>query len=487
MTPSNCNQFGSSYGIYAEHVFQSNELSILESIDGQPILLNTYTFPFDIVYSFQFSNWELSNGNWLIMGTNKLNANEFQSFLLTLDSAGNVLNEEYLDVVLFESPPFIIKVSEDLDLILTRYVQGGSTYLRAYSFAGEVIWDQEIHTNDRNGFVTVQDDFIYIPIYLTVFPYPCRNLVKDLHTGETIYYASSADLYESDFFVELRTTYFSNAIAYGDQQFCWKILYNNNGEYYLALSDSPWSDIEFSNTFVGKVNSNDELLWLQSYEGDLELSAITDDDNLIFVRSIEEGIQIIKMNGDGEFIECEEEPTECNLSISGDSGQLTINGIIGENSNVNVFNENFEVIWSCSWWSDECNSTEIIDNLAPGNYAVAVQSSLCDFYEMINVPASRSEERTNRNFQNKDDFSKLNIFPNPVQEQLNIQLTNEKEESIQIEILDSQGRLVFTQKSNLNADNNHWKISTSALNSGLYYLNVIKENGMRKSHKFVKR
>jgi len=87
------------------------------------------------------------------------------------------------------------------------------------------------------------------------------------------------------------------------------------------------------------------------------------------------------------------------------------------------------------------------------------------------------------NFARNNDASNLefSVFPNPFTNQVTISL-EEFSEDVVFLISDAQGRLV-AQESILNQQTN---LDLSALNDGLYYLAVFKENSPLKTFKLIK-
>lgn len=75
----------------------------------------------------------------------------------------------------------------------------------------------------------------------------------------------------------------------------------------------------------------------------------------------------------------------------------------------------------------------------------------------------------------------LSIFPNPVQQMLNINLSAHKSGNFQLELRDIKGQLLLqTNTSDLSAGNHEMNIDLSSLSSGIYFLGVNDgENSIR--------
>ena len=79
-------------------------------------------------------------------------------------------------------------------------------------------------------------------------------------------------------------------------------------------------------------------------------------------------------------------------------------------------------------------------------------------------------------------FENVNVFPNPTNDLINIQLTQELSELTHIEIRDQAGRLVKEIEFN---DGNLLTINVSELENGIYHLLIQNESASGNMH-FVK-
>ncbi len=79
--------------------------------------------------------------------------------------------------------------------------------------------------------------------------------------------------------------------------------------------------------------------------------------------------------------------TECNITLTSSNGTISISGMAGIDINAKVFTTSWSEVWGCNpWYGTACNSTEIISGLNVGDtYYVSVQSSLCNFFQTIEV------------------------------------------------------------------------------------------------------
>jgi hypothetical protein len=78
----------------------------------------------------------------------------------------------------------------------------------------------------------------------------------------------------------------------------------------------------------------------------------------------------------------------------------------------------------------------------------------------------------------------VNVYPNPVKNQLFASINSIKQELVTIQITDLQGKVLQNRILKLNAGNNNINITTSALTKGVYLL-VLKSDVLQKI-KFVK-
>ena len=80
----------------------------------------------------------------------------------------------------------------------------------------------------------------------------------------------------------------------------------------------------------------------------------------------------------------------------------------------------------------------------------------------------------------------MEIFPNPVQQILNIQLNTAKQEKYQLSILDMAGKEVMLVKYNLPMGKNLLLLPIDNLSSGTYLFVLQNAAGERETKKFVK-
>ena len=85
----------------------------------------------------------------------------------------------------------------------------------------------------------------------------------------------------------------------------------------------------------------------------------------------------------------------------------------------------------------------------------------------------------------KNIDSKLLLFPNPANEQINIRLVSNVNELGTLSVFDSKGELVLNYQFQLRTGLNNFRINTSKLNAGLYFVSI-NSNQTNENTKFIK-
>lgn len=75
------------------------------------------------------------------------------------------------------------------------------------------------------------------------------------------------------------------------------------------------------------------------------------------------------------------------------------------------------------------------------------------------------------------DANNVSLYPNPALNNLNVTIENQNSKSAIIEIYDMLGKRVMTEKHNLSHGNNHVNLNISNLNTGIYNVNIITDQG----------
>ncbi|CAN5211429.1 hypothetical protein BH23BAC1_BH23BAC1_33180 [soil metagenome] len=91
-----------------------------------------------------------------------------------------------------------------------------------------------------------------------------------------------------------------------------------------------------------------------------------------------------------------------------------------------------------------------------------------------------------RELNEKSDFKVGKFYPNPVQDQLSIEITSPKANLVNIHISDVQGQLRKSYSSMVSEGENQIKLETFELNSGIYMVTIVNDH-QTKTFKIVKR
>jgi Secretion system C-terminal sorting domain len=86
---------------------------------------------------------------------------------------------------------------------------------------------------------------------------------------------------------------------------------------------------------------------------------------------------------------------------------------------------------------------------------------------------------------NYNNISQIKILPNPVREELLLQLSTQLISDINLEVTDGLGRIVLKSKISVNDKQVNHKIDVKTLSSGIYYVHLKNENGVTIT-KFIK-
>lgn len=80
------------------------------------------------------------------------------------------------------------------------------------------------------------------------------------------------------------------------------------------------------------------------------------------------------------------------------------------------------------------------------------------------------------------DLESLTLYPNPVVDQLTVALNTNLSEKVTLRVINSTGQLVTTKEM----QTNRAVISTSDLAKGIYFVQIVGNNGILSTQKFIK-
>ncbi len=131
-------------------------------------------------------------------------------------------------------------------------------------------------------------------------------------------------------------------------------------------------------------------------------------------------------------------------------------------------------------WEDfpQYDGQFFVENLSNGTYAITLMDSNgCSYTDQVLIGIVSSIDPSIK--------SKLKVFPNPAQDELNIEFSNTSSSFIELRIIDLQG--VAIQQMRYDNLSDTWRISIpiADLTSGIYMLNISTNNGII-TKRFVK-
>ena len=109
------------------------------------------------------------------------------------------------------------------------------------------------------------------------------------------------------------------------------------------------------------------------------------------------------------------------------------------------------------------------------------------YYRIVAVDKTGKETYSNIvSIQFSISNSQFSIYPNPVKEQLNLQLSNAKAQNITIQVIDIKGRVLNTKQTLLNAGTNSLSLPVTNLSNGSYIVVIKGLDGTIGQKQFIK-
>jgi len=161
------------------------------------------------------------------------------------------------------------------------------------------------------------------------------------------------------------------------------------------------------------------------------------------------------------------------IIVSVENGALSVDGLTAPFCTVKVFDidNGWGIVASCA--GPECEENEIM-TMNAGNYNVEVtmyqgtwQNQICQQFFPIGMERSAS----NRN----SETLQANVFPNPAQEVINLDLSKYANKSADLQLINQYGQ-IMANFNQLAITNDLIKIPVSNLSNGWYYLKMRVEN-----------
>ncbi len=100
---------------------------------------------------------------------------------------------------------------------------------------------------------------------------------------------------------------------------------------------------------------------------------------------------------------CQGTPTStgCNATYTTGPGSVTFSNLTDPVLAIKIIDNNNNTVWECNSWATACNTTEIIENLSAGAYAISLNTydagwnSICNIYEVVNITAGNCDDSDN--------------------------------------------------------------------------------------------
>ena len=184
----------------------------------------------------------------------------------------------------------------------------------------------------------------------------------------------------------------------------------------------------------------------------------------------------------------------CNIAFTTTGNSITFTGLTDPIVTVNLFDNSYNEIFNCGTWSTPCNATETVSNLNPGNYIIDYESfdsgwnTLCDATQNITVGNNPffvgQENEADLNLKKTYNIVDFNLFPNPAEEILNVDLSKFADKNILIEIHNIFGQKVFSQQL-MNVSNVGHEVNLDGFANGLYLFQISTAEEERASKVFL--
>ncbi len=182
------------------------------------------------------------------------------------------------------------------------------------------------------------------------------------------------------------------------------------------------------------------------------------------------------------------DPTCSDIEVRITRNSMIIEGLTAAIENVQVFDENYSRIFVCS---NNCDDRQVIDGLTPQEYHVNIQfftsswSSICVedidiVYSGLDAPSEERRSKTSTLTTSKE----MTVYPNPVQNQLYLNVGNQKGTPLQVELFNTLGQGYIQQTIALDGDREQ-AIDVSNLAKGIYFLKVSQEKEIIFAQKVV--
>lgn len=143
------------------------------------------------------------------------------------------------------------------------------------------------------------------------------------------------------------------------------------------------------------------------------------------------------------------------------------NVLVNQMNTVNPFNQEFYIILNVAMG---------------GNLGGAIDPTFTE--DTMEIDYVRVYQESTLSHNKPQPNNKVKFYPNPVENKLHIELGDKTDKSVAMKVLDVSGRVVYKKK--YTNSNNKIHYSTALLNSGLYFVELISDDFVTDSFKFIK-
>ncbi len=443
-------------------------ISQVPNVNGQPLdSLWMHYYDYDSMHVRAFDIIPKYDSGYLVVG--QLDGNDHDAYLISTDKAGQLLWEQFYSTPESDGFRKIINTSDTNYLIGGRY--NGSAWLVKMDESGDTIWTKSYGNNF--GEIASLQELSNTDLIITGNPTGSGLdlfLMKTNQYGDTIW-----------------TRYYIF-----DDPFCslssFCVQQTSDGGYMLTSGYYSGFGIPFS-MFI-KTDSNGDTLWTIDTMYELDFSEtyfkdiLIDYDTIYVIGSghseLPNCIYVIKMKSDGEILWTKGYGDEycstyyCSGTYT-NAGTIMITGKLGFSSNciyVVEIDKNGNFLWDNTYGdNNRYNYPESIKPTYDSGYAIAGTSSYDFFVLKLGEKPSQIVPI------NELDKTNLQIFPNPIRDNTNIEFSITSNAMIIITIYDLNGKKISVLANKLFQEGRHnllWDAST--IPNGIYFCKVEFDN-----------
>lgn len=130
---------------------------------------------------------------------------------------------------------------------------------------------------------------------------------------------------------------------------------------------------------------------------------------------------------------------------------------------------NAHVLLGSHNWSNSANNKNDENTLVYYDASIANQYYQVFYYRFI--------QNLTNGISTNSQWTKVNVYPNPSTDFVNIEIQSTKNQKAQIQILDMNGRVVSQESTVISQGVNALKLNVNTLDYGVYFLTIVSESG----------